>query len=509
MINNVFYSLLFCLVFNNVNAQDLNHIFKDYEDFVQKEKYALANAKLDSLISMPNVDESLQLALLLKKASLYSLLKAQDSALYYLEKTIVKAKLKNNIDLLNRASTNLGMLLNQIGRPKEALSHFKKHHQFVQNLTPAKPNNVRIIISKYNLGLTFFKLNEIDSARNYLNAGLQLAISENNYFGITKINGLLSQLNYSQGKNWKDNLSLAYQAASKAKDTVGLLKAHLTRAEFNESCGNIKEALKDLKKAELIINQNPENISLWLKFHKLKYKTFKSNSDYLNSLEELESYLNLKEKLDSLNQANAINIFNERIKINEKDLENSKLLVVQKQKINDLTLLSALLAFVVFIILGFLFFKSKVTSFHRKLFKINRLNEVNTDINDSKISEQNKILYHKIHEKIKKEKLFLDHDINLTSLAKLVNSNSNYVSEAINLYTKSNFNTYINKYRINHSKELITSLHSQNKLDFDYISEMSGFNSKTHFYRVFKQITGLTPKQYLSFVQESDLNIEV
>ncbi|NGZ90778.1 AraC family transcriptional regulator [Psychroflexus maritimus] len=492
----------------SLSAQDLSLFYTEYQDLIVKEKYALANSKLDSLLQSPIPVEGKKLDLLLKKASLYGLLKVQDSALYYLDKTIAQAKSTNNTDVLNRANTNLGMLLNQIGRPEEALSHYKKHYQFVQNLPPTQPNLVRRIIANYNMGLTFFRLNEIDSARTYLDDGLRLATSEKNYTGIAKINGLLSEINYSAGQDWKANLSLAYQAAKQSNDSIGLLKAHLTSAEFNEASGNINQVIKELDQAEILIKRTPENISLWLKFHQLKYKAFKRINNYQQSLAELELYLKRKEKLDSLNQANAINVFNERIKIYEKDLKNSKLLVQQKEKINHLTLLSALLGAFVFISLGFLFLKSKLTRFRRKLFKINRLNENTVNLSKDKISSESKILFEEIQQQMKDKQLYLDHNINLNYLAQLVNSNSNYVSEAINLFTGNNFSTFINKNRIRFTKEKIVELQDQEYLNFNDIAAMSGFNSTSHFYRVFKQITGLTPRQYLKFIQESNQNRE-
>lgn len=508
MVYKIFYSILLCLSFISFsgNAQELNYFYKDFQDLVTKENYALANSKLDSLLNSPLKEESTKLDLLLKKASLFSLLKVQDSALHYLKKTIENAQSSNNADILNRANTNLGMLLNQIGRPNEALIYFKKHYQFVYNLPNTNENLTRKIISNYNLGLTFFRLHEIDSARSYLNVGLQLANAEKNFIAIAKLNGLLSEVNYSIGENWEDNLFQAYKAAEQTKDSIGLLKAHLTAAEFNEATGNIKNAIKELEKAKLFINQTPENISLWLKFHRLKYKTYKHVNNYQNSLKELELYLKKKEKLDSLNQANAINVFNERIKIYEKNLESSKLLIQQQKKINDLTLLSALLGFVILVSLGFLFFKSKLSRFNRKLFKINRLNETNFNLNKEKITPENKTLFKKIQKKIENERLYLDHHINLSNIAQQINSNSNYVSEAINLFTGNNFSTFINKNRINFAKEKIIELSKKKNIDFDDIAEISGFNSKSHFYRVFKQITGLTPKQYVSFVEESNHN---
>ena len=499
------YSIIFCisLICQYATAQNLELFYSEYQNLVIKEKYALANIKLDSLLKSPLQKESVRLDVLLKKASLYSLLKVQDSALYYLEKTVETAKKSNNTDILNRANTNLGMLLNQIGRPIEALEHYKKHYQFVYALPNTKPNLRRRIIANYNIGLTFFKLEEIDSARNYLREGIKIANQIENYSAIAKLNGLLSEVNFSVGEDWEDQLFLAYQASMQTKDSIGLLKANLTAAEFYQASGDTQKAITFLEKAKLLIKKTPKNYSLWLNFHKLSANSFKYSKNYKESLQHLEDYLYKKEKLDSLTQTNAISIYNERLKIYEKDLENSKLLIKHKQKINDLTILSAVLGFLILISLSFFFIKYKLIGLNRKLFKINRLNENSLYTVNDKISKENRILYNKIQQKVDKEKLYLQHDINLSTLAKLVNSNSNYVSEAINLFTNTNFSTFINKKRIAHAKIKIVEQNKKQVLDYDDIAEISGFNSKSHFYRVFKQLSGLTPKQYLDFSKES------
>ena len=56
----------------------------------------------------------------------------------------------------------------------------------------------------------------------------------------------------------------------------------------------------------------------------------------------------------------------------------------------------------------------------------------------------------------------------------------------------SSFFDYVNSYRIEHSKQLI----SENKLPIIEVAFASGFNAKSSFYKAFKMKTGQTPKQF-------------
>ena len=117
------FTFCLCVILSSIflsirgQAQEKSSFAQAYQTLFTKERYAKANKLLDSVLASGVVGEQAYLDLYLKKASLYSLLKVHDSALFYLEKTVEKAKLANDTDIMNRANTNLGILLNQIGRP--------------------------------------------------------------------------------------------------------------------------------------------------------------------------------------------------------------------------------------------------------------------------------------------------------------------------------------------------------------------------------------------------------
>lgn len=91
---------------------------------------------------------------------------------------------------------------------------------------------------------------------------------------------------------------------------------------------------------------------------------------------------------------------------------------------------------------------------------------------------------------------FKDSNLTISTLSNYLNVNSTYISKAIRLKHFQNFNHYINVYRINYAKSLLDSI-DMNKVTLLYIYTESGFKSQTTFNRVFKQIEGLTPSEYI------------
>ncbi|WP_421948621.1 helix-turn-helix domain-containing protein [Phaeodactylibacter xiamenensis] len=92
-------------------------------------------------------------------------------------------------------------------------------------------------------------------------------------------------------------------------------------------------------------------------------------------------------------------------------------------------------------------------------------------------------------------KLYKNPTLTLSELAKQLNTNETYISQAINQYAYKNFNTFINQFRIEEAQKLM--IESRGEVVLDQLIENCGFNSKSTFYRLFKQQTGLTPSQYL------------
>ncbi len=95
-----------------------------------------------------------------------------------------------------------------------------------------------------------------------------------------------------------------------------------------------------------------------------------------------------------------------------------------------------------------------------------------------------------------KQKPYLDVNLTLRSLAHQIDIHPNQLSWLLNETIGKNFNSFINKYRIDAFK--LNAQNPKNKnLTIEGLAYESGFNSKTVFNTYFKKETGLTPKQFL------------
>lgn len=110
-------------------------------------------------------------------------------------------------------------------------------------------------------------------------------------------------------------------------------------------------------------------------------------------------------------------------------------------------------------------------------------------------TEQITTLAEKLSLLMEKEKLFLDNDLDLPTVAEKLGINIHETSFLINEVTKDNFYNFINKYRVEEAKRLLAST-AITKLNILGIAFASGFNSKTTFNTTFKKIVGISPSQF-------------
>ncbi|MDH5466177.1 MAG: helix-turn-helix domain-containing protein [Candidatus Aminicenantes bacterium] len=93
-------------------------------------------------------------------------------------------------------------------------------------------------------------------------------------------------------------------------------------------------------------------------------------------------------------------------------------------------------------------------------------------------------------------KPYLDPSLTLGDLARALKIPSHYVSQVLSLRLKENFYNFINRYRIEESKRILSDLSIQKKTVLEVLYE-AGFNSKATFNMAFKKHTGMTPTEYV------------
>jgi AraC-like DNA-binding protein len=102
-------------------------------------------------------------------------------------------------------------------------------------------------------------------------------------------------------------------------------------------------------------------------------------------------------------------------------------------------------------------------------------------------------LMQRINDVIESQKLYKNCELKLSDLANAVGSNRRAVSDCINSQAGCSFNQYVNTFRTEHAKRIIRQ-YPDRKLSDIYVE--SGFANETSFFRTFKALTGMTPKEW-------------
>jgi PAS domain S-box-containing protein len=105
-------------------------------------------------------------------------------------------------------------------------------------------------------------------------------------------------------------------------------------------------------------------------------------------------------------------------------------------------------------------------------------------------------LYARLTALMQQEQLYMNPDLALKDLANRLHTNTRYLSQVINTLTDFNLQHFINMFRIEEAKRKFRSQEYSNYTLFG-IGQKCGFKNKSTFYKVFKDITGLTPKDYI------------
>jgi AraC-like DNA-binding protein len=96
---------------------------------------------------------------------------------------------------------------------------------------------------------------------------------------------------------------------------------------------------------------------------------------------------------------------------------------------------------------------------------------------------------------IRTEKPYLDPDLTISELASQLDISQKQLSFLINTASNKNFCDFINTFRIEEAKKLLSDLSDENKTVLEVLYD-SGFNSKSAFHNAFKKITHVTPTEF-------------
>lgn len=116
-------------------------------------------------------------------------------------------------------------------------------------------------------------------------------------------------------------------------------------------------------------------------------------------------------------------------------------------------------------------------------------------------TDNDKELIVRIRNVMESGNVYCDTDFSLQTLARLVDSNTNYVSHAINTLGQ-NFRSFINEYRIREARLRLADDENYGQQTIQAIAESVGFKSASSFGIAFKKFTGMTPAAFQKMAKE-------
>lgn len=160
------------------------------------------------------------------------------------------------------------------------------------------------------------------------------------------------------------------------------------------------------------------------------------------------------------------------------------------------------------------FFWSKSQGKKRRLKEIIKYLEVSRDnfikikpsqkVNTKRIAipeETERSLLQKL-KRFENSQKFLNKDMSLAVLAGQFETNTKYLSGIINKHYNDNFNTFINKLRINYIINKLKNEPHYINYKISFLAEESGYSSHSNFATVFKSIVGMSPARFINLIRE-------
>lgn len=101
----------------------------------------------------------------------------------------------------------------------------------------------------------------------------------------------------------------------------------------------------------------------------------------------------------------------------------------------------------------------------------------------------------KVHEGMESQKLYLKHNLNIEEFSKRIDLPVKEVSTVINKHYGTNFFEFMNSYRVEEAKRLLSDPKLADMTVLDVLLQ-SGFNSKSAFHRFFNRLVGVSPTEF-------------
>lgn len=420
-----------------------------------------------------------------------------DSALYAYQESMKLDKSLGDLKSENMVRINTGMLYFKLRRMSKAFGDTKKALDY---FTGTKDSS-NLALCYLNLGLYYAVTGKTDSAWINNNKSEEIYGLLGDYPNL-----ILAYINEIDLWSGKKNTARAYETYQKAKQALTRIESPYHTAAVH-GIGSQVYALAgqyDSAIAHSYLAVNAYNEMGIPERSKIEYFSL---AKIYAEIGEKDKFVRTIDKYDSLSETLRTTSLNNRLAEMEvkykldsknKEIKTGQALLKEQQKLIIVISVCTLILLIGLVKTYSLY--TKVKTANRSLYLKNReLMETVPAAVPEAVSEETKTeengLLARFQRVLTEKQLFKNAELNLKSASMELGTNEKYLSQAINSGGIDNFNTYINRFRVNEARRIIMD-GRHNDISIEELGMMVGFSNRHTFSRAFTQETGISPSVF-------------
>jgi AraC-like DNA-binding protein len=491
------------------NYKELTQAYRDAVSFSRNKKIEYADSAVWAA-SQTNDPDLIGNSYLTKGSVYYFTYRKYQKALdQYLQAWQYLDKSKDPY-LYHKNMYHIGVVKSYLGYYEEAFTLFSKCRSYYRDTSvPTDFPNLRYNMKKgylnslHQMGICLFYQSKINEVSDLINEGLEASAEDKNFYiersYFYKLSGILDYLREND-REALSNFNIALAGIEKKSDFTNASLIYFLKGKILLRNHNENEGINYLEKVDSIfLGRNFAHPSVREAFELLitHYKDKNDNKKELYYTKQLLRF--------------------DRMMHNDFKYLSGK--IIKEYDTNDLLTSKKRLessAFYGYVIAGISFGALLVIS--ARYYKVRKgakkyqivndpilekeVHEDTVSIKHSKLPEN---LTNEILEKLEimeRNKFYLEKRLTQNQLAKRLKTNTAYLSAVINEYKGANFNTYINRLRIDYAKEMLRTNVQWRKYSIDTIADECGFSTRPKFSTFFIELTALTPSEYIQKIND-------
>ncbi len=445
------------------------------------------------------------------KGSYYYKKRNLKEALDNYNKANIFAKKHNNQDILFSCNYSIGALKSHIGEYDEALKIFQKIRVYAKdNLRNGKSSYLNSI---YALADTFNNLKQLDSAFFYNELGVKesLKLKMERYYHHFSLNQGTTQYYLQNFMVAKDSIEKHTPYFVKTNNQHYLAMGYFYNGKVYQGLNNIEKAIEFYKRVDTVFQKTNDIDPKIRESYEHLINYYKEHNDYTNQLNYIEQLM----KVDSVLYNNKVYLNKHIIKEYDvpKLLSEKERIIIQLEESKKKSLvLRGILLMTLLLIIAISIYQYNLKKTYKKKFleiinnkdskvKFKKINRTTTKLNDEVV---NTILLEL--ENFEKSEEYISAQINLQTLSKKLNTNSNYLSKIINTHKNISFTNYLNELRVTHAINQFKSNPVFRKYTIKAIANEVGFNNAESFSKAFYRIKGIKPSFFIKEFKKINRN---